>query len=376
MLFFSMKNIYNFTLDDLSGELSDIIDYKYRSLQIFIALHKLLTDNFDNLRGIPKIIKEQLKDKYFIPSLKLITVSKSIDNTQKFLFEIPDYNNSGDNHKIETVLISEDNRNTICVSTQVGCNVGCEFCATGKMGFLKNLDLSEIILQVYLVKKITQLQPTNIVFMGMGEPFLNFENLIKALKVLTDKDGFGLSSKKITVSTVGFKTKIRKFADILAKDENRKIKNTKLALSLHTTDQGLREKIIPAAKINKLSDIYQELIYFYRKTKTKITYEYIYFHNLNDGVNDINRLSKLSGMVPCNFNLIPFHPIHSILKPPLDIYRKEEFYENGKYNSLLINSLNSFITKLKNKKVVVNLRSSSGVDINAACGQLATLYQK
>jgi len=368
------KNIYNFIFNELQDELEGIIDYKYRSLQIFSALHKIFVDNFEYLPGIPRNIKEELNNKYFIPKLNLLSVSKSTDKTQKFLFEIPDYENINENHKIETVLISEDKRNTICVSTQIGCNVGCEFCATGKMGFVKNLDLSQILLQIYEVIKITKLKPTNIVFMGMGEPFLNFENFIKALKVITDKNGLELSSKKITVSTVGLKTKIRKFADLLVKEENKKIRNTKLALSLHTTDQGFREKIIPSAKNNKLSDIYQELIYFYRKTKTKITYEYIFFHNLNDKMSDINRISKLSGMVPCNFNLIPFHPINSALNPPLDIYQNEQFDKYGKYNSLLINSLNSFISQLKNKKVVANLRSSSGVDINAACGQLATSH--
>jgi 23S rRNA (adenine2503-C2)-methyltransferase len=370
------KNIYNYIFEELTDELEGIIDYNYRSLQIFSALHKKLADKFDNLPGIPKNIENELKSKYFIPNLKLLSVSKSLDKTQKFLFQIPDYDNLNENYKIETVLISEDNRNTICVSTQVGCNIGCEFCATGKMGFLKNLDLSQILLQVYLVQKITKIKPTNIVFMGMGEPFLNFENLIKALKVLTDKNGLGLSSRKITVSTVGLKTRIRKFADLIVKDENKKIRNTKLALSLHTTDQELREKIIPAARFNKLPDLYQELIYFYRKTKNKITYEYIFFHNLNDKTIDIKRLSKLSGMLPCNFNLIPFHPINSSLNPPLDIYQKKGLNENSKDNSLLINSLNSFITHLKNKKVVVNLRSSSGVDINAACGQLATSFLK
>jgi 23S rRNA (adenine2503-C2)-methyltransferase len=370
------KNIYNYVFNELPGVLSEIIDHKYRSLQIFRALHKKLLSHFDAFPGIPKNIIEELKRNYFIPDLKVLSITKSKDKTQKFLFQIPDYENNDKNFKIETVLISEDNRNTICVSTQVGCNVGCEFCATGKMGFLKNLDLSQILLQVYKVKIITGIDPTNLVFMGMGEPFLNFENLIRALKVLTDINGIGLSSKKITISTVGLKTKIKKFADLIVKEENKKIRNTKLALSLHTTNQGLREKIIPAAKNNKLSDIYEELTYFYRKTKNKITYEYIFFHNLNDKISDINRLSRLSRMLPCNFNIIPFHPISSALNPPLDIYEKNMFNGNSKYNSLLINSLNSFITGLKNKKVVVNLRSSSGVDIKAACGQLATTFVK
>ncbi len=369
------KNIFNHTYDELFAGISEITSEKYRASQIFSSLHKNFNQDFDLISGIPKELREKLARIYFFPHFKLLNVSKSNDNTQKFLFEIADFKKSDLKYQIETVLISEDDRNTICVSTQVGCNVGCEFCATGKMGFLKNLDVSQIVLQVYNVKKIFENNLTNIVFMGMGEPFLNYDNLLKALKIFTEKHGLGLSSKKITVSTVGLLNIISKFADDILKTENKTLRNTKLALSLHTTNQGIREKIIPVAKINTLSEIYKELVYFYRKTKTKITYEYIYFHDLNDTENDVKRLEKLSGMVPCNLNIIPFHHIEADLKAPLNTYKLTDFTLKGNDNSLLINSLNDFIQKLRNKKVVVNLRSSSGVDINAACGQLAVQYQ-
>ncbi|HEY5122730.1 MAG TPA: 23S rRNA (adenine(2503)-C(2))-methyltransferase RlmN [Ignavibacteria bacterium] len=367
------KNIFNFTIEQLYDEIKDIVDHKYRTSQIFSSLHKNFREDFSKITGIPIEFRENLARNFFFPYFKLLTVSESKDNTQKFLFEIADIKSK--KFMIESVLISEDDRNTICLSTQVGCNIGCEFCATGKMGFRKNLDISQIILQIYCIKKISKKNPTNIVFMGMGEPFLNYDNLLNALKILTDKDGLGISSKKITVSTVGIKNKIKKFADDLVKAENKTIKNTKLALSLHTTDQGIREKIIPIARANKLSELYQELIYFYRKTKTKITYEYIYFNGLNDTENDMKRLEKLSGMLPCNFNIIPFHPIKSVLKPPLNVFEINNTEFKGIDNSLFIKSINYFIAQLRNKKVVVNLRSSSGVDINAACGQLATQYQ-
>jgi 23S rRNA (adenine2503-C2)-methyltransferase len=208
--------------------------------------------------------------------------------------------------------------------------------------------------------------------MGMGEPFLNYENTIGALKILTDNRGLGIPSRKITVSTVGFNQKIRKFADDLVTENNKSIKNIKLALSLHSTNQGIRESIIPVSKLNRLNDLYKELVYFYRTTGTKITYEYIFFPGINDTEEDIKRIVKLSGMIPCNFNLIPFHRIGYELKPPLDIFNNSK----GTYNSLLINSLNYFISKLKSKKVIINLRSSSGIDINAACGQLVTNFKK
>jgi len=285
------------------------------------------------------------------------------------LFEII---SSKANYFIESVLISENERNTICISTQVGCNVGCEFCATGKMGFKKNLDVSEIILQVYEVVKQSGITPTNIVYMGMGEPFLNYDNMLNSLKMLTHPKGLGLSSKRITVSTVGFKGKIMKFADDLMLDSNKAIKNVKLALSLHSTDNGIRESIIPTSVKNKLPDLYKEISYFYQKTKNKITYEYIHFEGLNDSDYDIKRLEKISRMVPSNINIIPFHPIDFELNKPLDIFNKKK-----DINKLLSNQkLFDFIAELKKQKVVVNLRSSSGIDINAACGQLAVIQHK
>ena len=367
------KNILNFTSDSLAGNLKNHIDFNYRTTQIFQSLHQKLLFDFNKITGLPGSVKKYLSENFEFPYFKHITTSESKDNTRKFLFEIINSNADIDKYeRLETVLIQEENRITICISTQVGCNVGCEFCATGKMGFLKNLEISQIILQVYNVMLLTGKKPTNIVFMGMGEPFLNYENTIGALKILTDKRGLGIPSRKITVSTVGFNQKIRKFADDLVTENNKSIKNIKLALSLHSTNQGIRESIIPISKMNRLSDLYKELVYFYRTTGTKITYEYIFFPGINDTEEDIKRIVKLSGMIPCNFNLIPFHRIRYELKPPLDIFNNSE----GTHNSLLINSLNYFISKLKSKKVIINLRSSSGLDINAACGQLATNFKK
>ena len=365
------KNLLNLSLDELAIEIKTLNEPVFRAEQIFISLHKKNVNSISEISGIPAILKEKLEELYFIPTLKSIKVTESEKSvTKKFLFETEtNLNNSGKNQKyfIESVLISENDRETICISTQVGCNVGCEFCATGKMGFKKNLDVSEIISQVYEVKKLTGITPTNIVYMGMGEPFLNYDNMLESLKIITHPKGMNLTSKRITVSTVGFKGKIKKFANDLILEENKSIKNVKLALSLHSTDNGLRESIIPTSKINKLSDIYTEISYFYQKTKNKVTYEYIHFEGLNDTENDVKRLEKLLKMVPSNLNIIPFHPIDFELNKPLDI-----FNINKDKNNLLSNKkLFDFIANLKMNRVVTNLRSSSGVDINAACGQLA-----
>ncbi|MEZ4824284.1 MAG: 23S rRNA (adenine(2503)-C(2))-methyltransferase RlmN [Ignavibacteria bacterium] len=285
------------------------------------------------------------------------------------MFEL---SSDGRNYLIESVLISENERETLCISTQVGCNVGCEFCATGKMGFMKNLDVSEIIAQIYEVKRKTGISPSNIVYMGMGEPFLNYDNMLRSLLMITHKEGLDLSSKRITVSTVGFKGKIINFADDLIKEENKSVKNVKLALSLHSTDNGIRESIIPTSVKNNLTVLYNELAYFYQKTRNKITYEYIFFEGLNDTENDVKRLSKITKMVPSNLNIIPFHPIDFELNKPLDIFNTKKDINNLLSNKKLFD----FIARLKNNKVVVNVRSSSGIDINAACGQLSVSTER
>lgn len=363
------KNLLNYTLEELEREIISAGEPKYRAEQIFYSLHKKNVKSIQEITGISEQLKNKLEKIFFISGLQYIKVTESDKSvTRKFLFGVNSASGT-ENLYIETVLISENDRETICVSTQAGCNAGCLFCATGKMGFKKNLEVSEIISQVYSVKSITGIQPTNIVFMGMGEPFLNYENMFNSLKIITNPKGLGLSSKRITVSTIGFKDKIRKFADDLLAEENKSVKNVKLALSLHSTDNGLREAIIPVSAKNRLPEIYKELSYFYQKTKNKITYEYIHFEGLNDTESDINRLEKIMKMVPSNLNIIPFHPIDTELIFPLDIYNSEK-----DTNKLLSNKkLFDFIAMLKERKVIVNLRSSSGSDINAACGQLAAV---
>lgn len=361
------KNIFNYSFEDLVGIVSEAGFEKFRAEQIFRGLHKNFSSEFNSIIGIPQQVKDYMNSHFEIKYPQLLHISDSEkSDTKKFLFNISD---AKDSYKIETVLICEDDRRTVCVSTQVGCNVGCEFCATGKMGFSKNLNPGDIIAQVYEVHKHTGEKPTNIVFMGMGEPFLNYKNLITSLKILTNSKGENISARKITVSTVGFKDKIKAFADEITSPGNESIKNVKLALSLHSTDNGFREALIPTSKRNKLSEIYEELIYFYRKTGNKITYEYILFPGLNDSENDINRLEKLSRMIPCNINVIPFHPISFKLTDPLQSLNNF----SDKQISLSKKSINHFIASLRLRKVVVNLRSSSGVDINAACGQLAVI---
>jgi 23S rRNA (adenine2503-C2)-methyltransferase len=360
------KDILDLTFSELECEIQKLNLPVFRVKQIFAGLHKYNNNKFYEIKGISKEIATTLESKFFIPESTMIKkIESEIDKTLKFLFSVGEHKNVIT--IIESVLISDKARNTICVSTQAGCNAGCEFCATGKMGFVRNLKSSEIVMQIYNISKICSIKPTNIVFMGMGEPFLNYKNFIRALKILTNKNGFGIPSSKITISTIGIKGMLKKFADDIMNNDDENLSNTKLAISLHSTNNGIREKIIPLSKKYNLKNVYDDLIYLYRKTKNKITYEYIYFNRFNDTENDIKRIVKLSKMIPCNFNVINFHPVNGALIEPLDIIRKKM----GIKKSLLYDDLNNFIEKLRNYKVVVNLRNSSGVDINAACGQLA-----
>jgi adenine C2-methylase RlmN of 23S rRNA A2503 and tRNA A37/adenylate kinase family enzyme len=246
------------------------------------------------------------------------------------------------------------------------------------MKFGRNLTAGEIVSQVYEVSRQTKERITNVVLMGMGEPLMNYDNVLKALLILTDTKGYALPSRKITVSTVGFKNKIKKLADDITSPGNYALRKLKLALSLHTTDKGLREKLIPTAKLNPLSAIYEELIYFYKITGTKLTYEYIHFEGINDTPDEVKRLTKLSRMIPCNVNIIPFHTVSFELAEPLNKLNKKIHANifDGNKNSLSKNKINDLIAVLRGNKVVVNLRSSSGADINAACGQLAVIKSK
>jgi len=365
------KDLRSFTQEELKELLVKSKIQKYRAEQIFQFVHSKQVDNIENITVIPKELQKEISEKFCINGLNCVTVSESPkDKTQKFLFETTDEDKK--KVKIESVLIVEEERKTICISTQAGCNVACEFCATGKMGLNRNLSAGEIVSQVYEIIKKTKIIPTNIVYMGMGEPFLNYENVLTSLKIFTDKKGLGISSKRITVSTVGFENRIKKFADDIKSDPM--LSNLKLALSLHSTDNGFRELLIPTAKANNLKIIYDELVYFYRTTGNKITYEYIFFEGLNDTANDENRLIKLSRMVPSNINIIPFHYVDFPLIEPLSSIN-EKIYDkiiDGKEKSLSnSNNLYNFIDNLRSEKVTVNLRNSSGLDISAACGQLA-----
>jgi 23S rRNA (adenine2503-C2)-methyltransferase len=361
------RDILSLTPEEIKSEFKEAGVPVYRAAQLFEFLHKKSGTCFGDATILPAELRKKLDNEYFIFRNEISAVSSSkVTETKKFLFTL-----SGERVYTESVFMKEKGRVTYCISSQAGCNAGCIFCATGYLGLMKNLTAGEIVSQVYEIIRSTGTPPTNIVFMGMGEPFLNYHNVLKALKILTSELGINIPSRRITVSTIGIKDRIRDFADDLTNPLNKEIKNTKLALSLHSVKEEVRKELIPLASKYRLKEIYNDLIYYYKKTGSKITYEYIFFDGLNNGKDDIKKLIKLSGMLPSNINIIPFHPIKNIKETGKEIDK----YLKAENNSLLKNNINDFITELRNHKVPVHVRSSNGIDIEAACGQLAAEYK-
>lgn len=342
-------NLKGKTLEELQEFFELINEDKYRATQVFQWLYQKRVDHFDEMTNLSKKLRNQLKQIATIQSLELVEIqTSSKTGTKKFLFKCED------NSLIESVLIPDQDRLTLCLSTQVGCPLDCQFCATGQMGYKRNLTVFEIIDQFIQTSKHSQKNITNIVYMGMGEPFLNYENTLKSLSIFSSDLAFDISAKKITVSTVGIPDKIIDFAHQPFKG--------KLAFSLHSTDEEIRSLIMPINKKYSLNENIQALEYFYKYTRRRITFEYILLKGINDSDKDIHGLVKLSRRIPSKINIIPFNSIAhtnpkglaSELKPT----SQEEF--------------DAFVEKLRRNNLTVFVRNTKGNDIAGACGQLAT----
>ena len=328
---------------------------KYRARQVYDALYVNRIDGINNMLQLPKDLREQLNKDFRTESVELEKLQLSDDGTKKFLFKLLDGNT------IESVLIPSEmveadgqpRRRTLCISTQVGCNLGCEFCATGTLNLTRNCTSGEIVDQFLVAQQHSEQPITNVVFMGMGEPLLNYEAVIRATKILNDQRTNMVAPRRTTLSTAGVVPGILKMA------EDKQI--IKLAVSLHATTQGVREKIMPIAKKWPLPVLYDAIEQYYRTTRKSITYEYILFDGLNDSNDDVKRLAKLSRRLPTKVNVIPFHEI--------EFTNPTGFAAELKPSSL--EKFNWFNARLKEEGVQVMVRSSSGLDIDAACGQLA-----
>jgi 23S rRNA (adenine2503-C2)-methyltransferase len=330
----------------------------FRGDQIFRWIYKNRVQSIDEMTNLSAAFREVLSNQTTVttPAVEQKLVS-DLDGTIKFLFRLDD------GLKIESILIppndaeeiSEDMRRlTLCISTQVGCPADCKFCATGTMGFYRNLTVGEIIGQIIEAQRHVPRRISNIVYMGMGEPMLNYKNVMDSIDIIGDDEGIDISPRRITVSTVGYVRKIKQMAD-----EGRR---AKLAISLHTLDDELRTRIMPINRKHSIDELLDAARYYCVKTRQHVTFEYIFFEGLNDTEKDIKLIRKLSGKVACKFNIIPFHPIYL----PEGSTLKDMFRPPSR------EALNRFVERLRIEcDFPVMLRSSSGLDIDGACGQLA-----
>ncbi len=339
-----MKSIRKLSLEELTAIVKEHGEPTFRAKQIFEWIWKKSVRSFSEMRNIPKTTIAWLEEDYSLEIVGLDTVQISSDKTIKSSFVLSDGN------LIEGVLIPTEDRMTACVSSQVGCSLTCSFCATGYMDRKRNLEPHEIVDQVVLIRdqaeKNYQHPLTNIVYMGMGEPLLNYQNVIKSIERITSPDGLGMSPKRITVSTAGIAKMIKKLADDKVKFN--------LALSLHAANDTKRNTIMPINESNTLEVLKEALIYFYHETGNKITLEYIVFNKFNDGLEDAKELLNFAKSFPCKINIIEYNPI------------KQANFLNAKEDAIL-----AFSQFLEKKGMIVNVRRSRGKDIDAACGQLA-----
>ena len=323
---------------------------RYRAGQIFQWLYQKGAQTFDEMTNLPAKLREQLVDVAVINGVTPYQQQQSKDKTTKFLFRLHD------ERLVESVLIPEffddgvADRLTVCVSSQVGCVFGCKFCATGKMGFFRNLTVGEIVDQVAFINKIALEQfgkrITNIVYMGMGEPFHNYNSVIGSAAIITDKLSIGLSPKRITISTVGLTKQIIRFAD-----ENQPYN---LAISLHAPVDAKRDKIMPINESLNLKALKEALVHYHSITKKPVTYEYLLFDGFNDGEDDARNLSKIASWIPSKVNIIMYNQVGGVT-----LQRASE------------KRLNRFLKTLSANRTRATVRRSRGDDIDAGCGQLA-----
>ncbi|HWB26018.1 MAG TPA: 23S rRNA (adenine(2503)-C(2))-methyltransferase RlmN [Chitinophagaceae bacterium] len=339
------KNIRHLTLHELEEYFVSAGDKKFRAKQVYEWLWKKHAHSFDDMTNLGKDLRAKLAGEFSLPALSANTTQVSSDGTIKTRFK------TFDGHYVEGVLIPTDDRKTACVSSQVGCSLSCKFCATGYMERKRNLSYDEIYDEVALInaesEKSYGKKLSNIVFMGMGEPLLNYNNVLKAVERISAEDGLGMSPRRITVSTAGVAKMIRKLGD----DQVR----FKLALSLHAANDKKRNEIMPINETNSIKELVDALNYFYKQTGNEITFEYILFKNFNDSQKDADELIKIYRQVPCDLiNIIEYNPID-----------KASFAKPGE------EAVNKFMQYLESHRVNARLRRSRGKDIDAACGQLA-----
>lgn len=338
------KDIRKLKLEELKQFFIEHGEKPFRAQQVFEWLWKKSVKDFDDMTNLSLNVRDLLKSHFAINFVKVDKMQQSADGTIKNAVMLHD------GLIVESVLIPTDKRITACVSSQVGCSLDCKFCATARLKRMRNLNPDEIYDQVVAIKEQSELyfgRPlTNIVFMGMGEPLLNYANVIAAIEKITSQQGLNMASKRLTVSTVGIAKMIIKMADDGVKFN--------LAVSLHSALNEVRSSIMPINDSNSLEELAEALKYWYKKTKKKVTYEYVVWKGINDTEEHAEALLKFAKLVPCKVNLIEYNPI-----------------DDGQFQQASEKSLNMYMDLLERNGITTRIRKSRGKDIDAACGQLA-----
>ncbi len=335
------KDIRDLSLDELRAEIAAMGEKPHRARQIFKWLNDKGSEKFEAMTNLPKELISELNKKFSISNLTCLERLVSKDGTEKFLWGMDD------GEKVETVVIKGKSRTTYCLSTQVGCKFGCPFCASGERGFSRDLRVAEIIGQVISARRISGIPPTNLVFMGMGEPLDNYDNLIKAIRVINHPDGMRLGARKMTVSTCGVVPGILRLADELIQVE--------LSISLHSADDRVRDRLVPINRKYGIDELLKSCMIYHSKTGRIITIEYILLKGENASSGDAESLARVLKNIRAKVNLIPYNPAHggadSLAPKREDVERFKQILEA--------------------RGVKVTVRQSKGTDIRAACGQLA-----
>lgn len=333
-----MINIRDLYLEEIENELLNIGEKKYRAKQIFAWLYRGV-ESFDEMTDLSKDLIEKLKNKYIIKCTNIIAHQESKDGTKKYLIELNDGN------AVEGVIMKYKYGNTVCISNQIGCKMGCNFCASAKIGFVRNLTPGEIVSQIIAIEKQSGEKISNIVFMGIGEPLDNYDNVIKAIRLINDPKGLNIGARHISISTCGLVHNIKRLAD-----ENIQCN---LCISLHSSKDDVRTSMMPINKTYNIAEVINACNEYIKKTNRRITFEYALVDGVNDSKEDAIHLAKLLKGMLCHVNLIPINKI------------KDGIYEKSSTEKIL-----SFRDTLNEKGIVATVRRELGSDISAACGQL------